>query len=273
MTRFWVRARVSTKIFSGKVRRPIRITVADTPSGDNKRELTVTPLGGDSALHRDQWFRENQEKVDELSRGRIGYIYIPLYLEDSIEAFMRQYAVAATKEAILIDQRYNFGGITSDVLVQMLTRTPYHHYAFPYGQALTVPIHTMPGPKAVLVNQFNFSAGETFPLMFKLANAGMLIGKRTGGGGTGVGLDQPLLIDGGRLRIPNRAAFNPETGWFVENTGVTVDLEVDWWPEDWKAGKDPQLETAVQTLLEQLEKAPAQQKLKPKPPVHSSDFD
>jgi tricorn protease len=70
----------------------------------------------------------------------------------------------------------------------------------------------------------------------------------------------PQLMDGGFVTAPNLAFWTPKGEWEVENRGVAPDVEVEFDPHAWRAGKDPQLEKAVELLLAALRKNP--------PPVH-----
>ncbi|HSQ23442.1 MAG TPA: hypothetical protein VLN44_03505, partial [Pyrinomonadaceae bacterium] len=79
----------------------------------------------------------------------------------------------------------------------------------------------------------------------------------------------PSLIDGGNVQLPNRAAYDPSgLSWGVENAGISPDIEVEITPQDWMAGRDPQLEKAVQVGMEELKKAQVWSPKKPKYPVH-----
>jgi tricorn protease len=49
---------------------------------------------------------------------------------------------------------------------------------------------------------------------------------------------------------------SPDGQWEVENEGVAPDVEVEMWPKDVIAGKDPQLEKAIELALEALKKNP-----------------
>ena len=100
-------------------------------------------------------------------------------------------------------------------------------------------------PKVLITNEQNFSAAETFAFMFKVTKTGTIVGTRTGGGGIGAALFQPGLIDGGRIAIPNRAAYNPSGSWDIENNGVVPDIAVEFLPRDFRDGRDPQLEKGV----------------------------
>ena len=104
--------------------------------------------------------------------------------------------------------------------------------------------------------------------MFKLTKTGTIVGARTGGGGIGAALFQPALIDGGRIAIPNRAAYNPAGSWDIENQGVLPDIPVEVLPRDFRDGRDPQLEKAVQVALEASRKSNPPVNRRPPYPIH-----
>ena len=83
---------------------------------------------------------------------------------------------------------------------------------------------------------------------------GTLVGKTTWGGLVGT-LGFPVLMDGGTVTAPNLAIWTDE-GWVVENAGVAPDIEVEQTPADVIAGRDPQLEKAIQLIMEELKKTP-----------------
>jgi len=77
---------------------------------------------------------------------------------------------------------------------------------------------------------------------------GPLIGRRTWGGLVGI-LGFPVLMDGGSITAPNLATWTPDGGWVVENEGVAPDIEVEQTPADVIAGRDPQLEKAIEVVM------------------------
>ena len=124
----------------------------------------------------------------------------------------------------------------------------------------------------MLINELNGSAAETGAFMFKLARVGPLVGKRTFGGGIGPYYFTPNLIDGGQVRLPNRAAYDPSgASWGIENIGVAPDFDVEITPADVIAGRDPQLEKAVEVALAQISKNPVFVPKRPAFPVHPGE--
>ena len=174
------------------------------------------------------------------------------------------------KDGLIIDQRGNPGGITPDFIVEALTRTPMLAYGYRNGADFVVPTNRIDGPKVLMIDQGNGSAAETGALMFKAMKLGTIVGTRTWGGGVGAALFQQTLVDNGSISIPNRAGHNPISGeWEIENEGVRPHVVVDIVPEDYRAGRDPQLEAAVAVALKELATYKKPKLRKPKPPVHA----
>lgn len=107
----------------------------------------------------------------------------------------------------------------------------------------------------MLVNEYSSSGGDALPFYFRETGLGPLIGKRSWGGLVGI-YGEPLLMDGARVTAPRVAFFNTRGEWAVENQGVPPDIEVDLDPQAWRAGRDPQLEKAVEVVLDALKKKP-----------------
>ena len=107
----------------------------------------------------------------------------------------------------------------------------------------------------MIINEYAGSGGDYMPWMFRRAGIGPLVGKRTWGGLVGIG-GYPPLIDGGSVTAPHFAFYSPEGKWEVENRGVAPDIEVELDPKLWRQGRDPQLEKAVEVVMEALERIP-----------------
>ena len=77
----------------------------------------------------------------------------------------------------------------------------------------------------------------------------------------------PRLLDGGFITAPNFAFWTEEEGFGIENVGVPPDHEVEMWPADVIAGRDPQLEKAIELALAALEADPPKEPKRPAYPV------
>lgn len=240
--------------FVGKAGKPVALKVAGDADGRDARTATVVPLPGENTLRRFAWAEANRRRVEELSGGRLAYVYIPSHGGAGFEELIRGAIGDGGAEGIVVDQRWSPGGNVFDSAIELLLRRPIYAYRWREGNDLPMPINTFGGAKVLIVNRQNGSAAETFALMWKLARLGPIVGTRTYGGGIGGALFSPELIDGGRLTIPNRAAYDPHGTWGIENDGVHPDIVVDWDSAAFRAGRDPQLEAAVKAALAAIPK-------------------
>ena len=255
--------------FENTVGRPTKITVAANADGANARTYTIFPAGGENRLRRANWAEQNRKRVERLSGGRLGYIFIEGYGAEGIMNAIRGLTGYADKQGVIIDQRFNGGGITPDYLIEWMKRKPLYYYMFRGGDDIATPVNPAPPVKVMIINELNGSAAETGAFMFKLAKVGPTVGKRTFGGGIGPYYFTPTFIDGGSIRLPNRAAYDPSgTTWGIENIGVAPDFDVEITPADVIAGRDPQLEKAIEVALAEISKNPQITPKRPAFPVH-----
>ncbi|MBA7622021.1 Tricorn protease [subsurface metagenome] len=247
---------------SGKL---IEITVGPKPDGTGSRTVQVVPVSSDIALRNRDWVEGNLKKVNEATNGRVAYVYVPNTTTLGHIYFKRYFFPQVNKDAIIVDERFNGGGQVADYYIDLLRRPFVSYWNMRYGDDIKTPGGTILGPKVMLINELAGSGGDLLPWMFRKFNLGKLIGKRTWGGLVGT-LGFPVLMDGGYVTAPNLAIWT-EDGWVVENVGVPPDIEVEQWPADVIAGRDPQLEKAIEVILEELEKNPPKKAKRPPYPV------
>lgn len=238
-----------------KADRVVTLTVNDKPSFEGARRVEVRPIAQELDLRYYEWVEENRRKVHEMSGGRIGYIHYPNTATAGQTEFIRGYWAQSDKEAIILDERFNGGGFPQPMVLPTLGRraqTIVISRKWRHGSE----IRAINGPKAMLINGYAGSGGDLTPWMFRDAGMGTLIGTRTFGGLVGIA-DVVELVDGTQVTAPGYTRFDPETGeWIAENKGISPDIEVDNRPDLLAQGRDPQLETAVQHLLKELEEKP-----------------
>jgi tricorn protease len=255
--------------FENTIGKPTKIVVSSDVDGAKSRTLTVFPAAGENRLRRANWAENNRKLVERLSGGKLGYIFIEGYGGEGILNAVRGLNGYADKQGIIVDQRYNGGGITPDYLIEWMQRKPIYHYMFRGGEDIATPVNPAPPVKVMIINEFNGSAAETAAFMFKLGKVGSLVGKRTAGAGIGPYYFTPRLIDGGRVQLPNRAAFVSDgSGWGIENYGVEPDFDVEITPQNLMSGRDSQLEKAVEVAMSQINRNPNIQPKHPAFPVH-----
>jgi tricorn protease len=192
-------------------------------------------------------------------------VYVPDTAGTGFTYFKRYFYPQAYKEAIIVDERFNGGGQIADYYIDILRRPFIANWAMRYGEDLKTPSASIQGPKVMLIDETAGSGGDLLPWMFRKFKMGTLVGKTTWGGLVGT-LGFPVLMDGGTVTAPNLAIWTDE-GWVVENAGVAPDIEVEQNPADVIAGRDPQLEKAIQLVMEELKKTPPAKPTRPPFPV------
>jgi tricorn protease len=230
--------------------------------GKNPRDISVTPIASEAAMRNVDWIEGNQKKVDQLSGGKLAYVYLPDTGEGGFTNFNRYYFAQTDKKGAVIDERFNAGGQVADYFVEVLGRHIESYWAPRYGTIEHTPNSGVYGPKVMIANEFSGSGGDALPWLFKQAKLGPLVGKRTWGGLVGIGAI-PVLMDGGHVTSPSVAFFSPKGEWDVENHGVEPDYAVEQDPKAVSEGHDPQLEKAVSLALEELQKQPQPEVHKP----------
>jgi tricorn protease len=257
-------------LFENTAGTQVVIRVGPNADGSQSREVTVVPVASESGLRNLAWVEGNRRKVESLSNGRLAYVWLPDTAGGGYTFFNRYYFSQLDREGAVIDERFNSGGQAADYVIDYLRKPLNSYWALRDGEDYRQPFGTMPGPKVMIINEYAGSGGDYLPYMFRRSQIGPLIGKRTWGGLVGIG-GTPQLMDGGSVTAPNFAFYTPEGKWEIENVGVAPDIEVEMDPAAWRAGRDPQLEKAVEVLLEELKKRPrpAQPKRPPYPNYHN----
>jgi tricorn protease len=247
---------------AGKI---VEIKVGPNPDGTGARTVPVVPIEREYALRNRDWIEGNLKKVDKATNGRVAYVYVPNTATSGYTYFKRYFYPQAHKDAIIVDERYNAGGKVADYYIDILRRPFICNWATRYGADINSPLAAIQGPKVMLINEIAGSGGDLLPWMFRKFKLGKIIGKRTWGGLVGT-LGYPVLMDGGIVSAPNIAIWTKD-GWIVENVGVPPDIEVEQWPAKVINGHDPQLEKAIEVILEELEKNPPKKMKRPPYPI------
>ena len=242
----------------------VEITVGPNADGTGSRTVTVEPIANDGALRNRDWVEGNLRKVHKATNGRVAYVYVPNTAAAGHEYFKRYFFPQADKDGIIIDERFNGGGQVADYYIDILRRPFTANWATRYGQDLRTPGAAILGPKVMIIEENAGSGGDLLPWMFREYKMGPLVGKRTWGGLVGM-LGFPVLMDGGMVTSPNLGFWTVSEGFGVENVGVPPDHDVTMWPKDVIAGRDPQLEKAIELALEGLKGMPAKDTRPPFP--------
>jgi tricorn protease len=242
------------RLLENKAGKTVTLRIGPKPDGAGARDVKVTPVSSDYELRHFAWVTDNREKVAKATGGKVAYIYLPDTSVGGFTRFNREFYAQVGKEGAIIDERFNGGGFLSDQVIDALGRKVRNFAATREGTDVVFPRGIF-GPKVMLINEAAGSGGDYMPYTFRQARLGKLVGKRTWGGLVGIG-GYPSLLDGGRVTAPHLAIWFPNGKWDVENIGVAPDVEVDFDPKAWREGKDPQLEKAIEIVLEEMKKNP-----------------
>ncbi len=244
------------QLLNRKNKQSFRLQVSN-PSSQASWEETVESISvrEENRLLYERWVERCRRDCEELSDGRIGYVHIQ-WMSDS--GFRRVYSEVLgrhhEKEALVLDTRFNGGGWLHDDLVTFLGGNQYTTYVgrnHPPGFLGNDPMSKWTKPVVVLQNEGNYSNGHSFPRAFHANALGKLVGAPVPGTSTTVWIENQVNPD--IVSSVAQIGFLDQNGQFLENQQLEPDVLVLNSPEEITRGEDPQLETAVSLLLEELD--------------------
>ncbi|GAA4863276.1 S41 family peptidase [Pseudonocardia benzenivorans] len=220
------------------------------------RRVVVRPLDDDLPLRYQNWVNAKRTFVAERSGGRLGYLHVPDMVASGWAQLHRDLGRETSRDGLVVDVRGNSGGHTSQLVIEKLARKVIGWDVVRHRQPQTYPGDAPRGPLVALADEHSGSDGDIVTAAFKRLGLGPVVGTRTWGGV--IGIDSRYgLVDRTRVTQPRYSFWFDDVAWDVENHGVDPDVEVVITPQDWAAGRDPQLETAVRLALDALESTPA----------------
>jgi tricorn protease len=240
------------RLFEGTRGRHTLLHVNDRPTMEGAWTVTVEPIASETALRQRAWVEDNRRQVDELSGGRLAYVWVPNTSQPGVVSFDRYYFSQQDRHGAVMDERFNGGGLLDDYMVDLMNRELRAAITNESagGSPMRLPAGVL-GPKVLLINMMAGSGGDYFPWIFRKLEIGPLIGARTWGGLVASCAPYPMK-DGGSVTSPCNAVFEPGVGWVAENEGVPPDIEVRMDARAVAQGRDPQLERAVQEALDAM---------------------
>ena len=260
---------VDTKIdpyasLDGLVSTVVILKINSKPTLEGAKDVVIETLNAaqERRLRHLEWIEGNRKKVDELSGGKLAYMYMPNTGVLGQTELLRQFYAQVDKEGFIIDERFNAGGQLGDRFIEMLNRPNLYNIAWRNAGISRIPGKGNDGPKAMLINGWAGSGGDAFPWAFKTMNMGPIIGERTLGILVGPATGH-TLIDGSGITVPDARLYGPDGKWFAEGIGVTPTIEVWDDPAKLAKGTDPQLTRAVEEVMKLVQTKP--RKLAPKP--------
>ena len=231
----------------------LEFTVNSRPTNEGawKISLTPAPAAAVGNWQYDKWVDDRRAAVDKLSGGKIGYLHIRQMNEPSLRKFERDLSTLRTKDALIIDQRFNPGGSIDQELLEILGQRQYQFTRVRDSIDVKRPLRGFYGPMVVMENERSTSDAEVFPDGFRTLKLGKIVGVTTYGAVIGTGAFQ--MMDGSSIRTPSSGLWNVN-GTNLENYGVPPDVYIDNTPKDFLDGRDAQIEKAVEVLKDDLKK-------------------
>ena len=171
--------------FEGLAEKSVVLRVGPDASGSGARDVTVVPLPDEGRLRNLAWIEENRHKVDQMTGGKVAYIYMPDTANGGLTAFNRYFYAQIGKDAAIVDERFNGGGLLATDIAEILNRKPLSAASNRVGEPLMQPQGIF-GPKVMIINERAGSGGDAMPWYFRRAGVGKLIGTRTWGGLVGM---------------------------------------------------------------------------------------
>ena len=239
------------RVFEGTVGKRVELKIGPARRWDRLADggRRADRASEDSAAQR-AWVEGNLRKVQERTKGRVAYVYVPNTADAGYEYVQALFLPAGRqggdhrRRAV---QRRRAGG---RLLHRPAAPAACELLGDPSRRADPHAERRDPRPQGDDHRRDGRVGGDLLPWMFRKFGLGKLVGKRTWGGLVGI-LGFPGLMDGGGVTAPNLAIFT-EDGWVVENVGVPPDIDVEQDPAAVAAGKDPQLDRAIELVLEAL---------------------
>ncbi len=241
--------------FQNLAGRQVTLTVNNSPTLSGARDITVRPIGSEATLRYLDWVEHNRMVADEASDGQIGYLHLPDTYTASAVEFPKYFYSQTRKKGLIIDGRFNGGGLDPDIFFQRLNKEIHSYWTRRYSHDQTSPSVAINAHLVCLTNRQAGSGGDMLPMEFKAKKMGPVIGTRTWGGLVGVSMFL-TMIDGGGLSAPDYRIYDPEGNWVVENVGVEPDIVVDLHSEEIARGYDAQLMKGIEVLLEKIKSEP-----------------
>jgi tricorn protease len=218
-----------------------------------RREITVKAVSAreeNSLLYR-RWVLRNQEEVERLSGGRLGYIHIPGMSDSAYRsAYEEVLGKFANKDGIVIDTRFNGGGDLVADLDMFLSGKKFFDYTTDKRSTGYEPNFRWTKPSISIVGEAQYSDGHCYAFAYQFLKIGKLVGMPVPGTCSFAGWE--MLGDSGIMWGAVPLGVKAVGVGYLENHQTEPDVKVENKKEAVVAGKDEQLEAAVAELLKEI---------------------
>ncbi len=235
------------KMLLHKADEVVELEISHQKKPKDRNSVLVKTIGNQYATRYRDWVEHNRAYVHEKTGGTVGYIHIPDMSSWGYAEFHRSFLQEIDKDGLVVDVRFNGGGNVSQLLLEKLARKRLGYDVTRWHGMSPYPDQAPVGPMVALTNEYAGSDGDMFSHNFKTMNLGPLIGKRTWGGVIGI-WPRHGLVDGGMTTQPEFSFWFKDIGWKIENYGVDPDIVVEFTPQDYMKGLDPQMDRGLKEL-------------------------
>jgi tricorn protease len=235
--------------------REVQVLLQSADGGESRSVTVRATVDSHAGRYRD-WVESNRRAVHEATGGRVGYLHRPDMAYSGFSEFHRYFLMEYDRDALIVDVRFNGGGMVSGLLLEKLSRRRLGYDFQRWGPPEPYMLQSPRGPLVALTDENAGSDGDIFSHAFKMLGLGPLVGMRTWGGVIGI---EPYitLADGSVTTQPEFSFWFNDVGWGVENYGTDPTIEVEYLPQAYVAGKDPQLERAIAEAVKLVAERPA----------------
>ena len=248
----------------------VTLRVNNKPNAEGARLVRIKAMESENAARYYDWVQRCRDYVQKNGGPNLAYIHIPDMGEAGIAEFSKHFYANLDKDGIILDVRYNGGGIVSGQILERLRRVIFEYDQARYGQPTPYHFTAYPGRIVVLCNERTGSDGEYFCTGLRYMKLGPTVGTRTWGGFMAVG--GIGAIDGGFISTPFEGSFTPEGKWLPDGYGFNPDYVVDEDPNAFVAGRDPQMDKAIELLKEEIKRNPPHWPQRMEPPSKEKAF-
>lgn len=240
-------------LLNKKVGKQVLVSIYN-PDTKKRWEEIVKPIskGTQNELLYQRWIKHNEEVVDSLSNGTLGYVHIRSMGDASYrDVYADILGKYNRRKGIVIDTRFNGGGRLHEDIEILFSGEKYLEQVIRDSVACVMPSRRYVKPSIMIMGEANYSNAHGTPWVYKYKKMGKLVGMPVPGTMSSVTWET-LQDENIYFGLPV-VGYRTQEGYYLENLQLEPDVKVRNTPEKLAVGIDEQLEAAVKELLKDVE--------------------